>query len=108
MTSQRAPAGRWRPDRWNLAVALMGNLDLDFTQAILEEGETVLAVGVVMGGARIHVPPDVDVVADGLPIMGTLRVTAGAGGLEPLPRRLRITGVVLMGDLRVEAAGQES
>jgi len=42
MGGHRTPGGPWRPDRNNVAVSIMGSQQLDFTQAVLDEGETHL------------------------------------------------------------------
>jgi predicted membrane protein len=105
MGGHRTPSGPWRPDRNNVAVSIMGGQQLDFTQAVLDEGETRLYVVVLLGGARITVPRGIDVVVEGLNIMGGRRVET-AMPLEPTRGpHLRITALVALGGLRVRTAG---
>ena len=106
-----ARKGSWEPPARLRVLAVMGGVELDFREADLYEGETVVDVLAIMGGVSIIVPPDIDVEADGLGFMGgfgsltqraddagapLLRIvgTAVMGGVEikvkKLPRRLRI------------------
>ena len=105
-----ARKGSWEPPARLRVLAVMGGVELDFREADLYEGETVVDVLAIMGGVSIIVPPDIDVEASGLGFMGgfgslshhaedagapLLRIggTAVMGGVEikvkKLPRRLR-------------------
>jgi predicted membrane protein len=98
----RTPSGPWRPDRTNVAAAVMGGQRIDFTQALLEEGETRLYVFTLLGGTQITVPRGLDVRVDGINILGGRRVETPTP-LEPTSQsRLRITAVVVLGGLQVE------
>ena len=57
-------------------VNVMGGVDLDLSQATLEEGELTLRIVSIMGGSTIRVPHGVHVDRSGLSIMGgdTVRV----------------------------------
>jgi predicted membrane protein len=98
----RTADGPWRPDHTNVAVAIMGGQRLDFTQAVLEQGETRLYVFTLFGGTQIIVPRTLDVGVDGINVLGGRRVETGTA-LEPTNQsRLRITAVVLLGGLQVQ------
>ena len=99
------PRGRWRADHNIVAVSLLGGQRLDFTQAILDEGETRVTVIAVMGGTTITVPRGVDVGVDGVSIMGGRRVQVDNSLEGPTQKRIHITAFTLMGGLRVETVG---
>ena len=58
-------------------VNLMGGVDLDLSQATLEDGALTLRIVSIMGGSTIRVPHGVHVDRSGLSIMGGDRVTVG-------------------------------
>ncbi len=62
--------GSWEPPARLQVLALMGGVELDFREADLLEGETVVEVLAVMGGVNIVVPPDIDVEASGVGFLG--------------------------------------
>ena len=98
------PHGRWRADHDILAVSLLGSQRLDFTQAILDEGETRLTVIHFVGGTRIRVPPGVDTTVDGVSILGRRHVEVDHNPAAPSRQRLRITAFTMLGHLEVETA----
>ncbi|MFB9313620.1 DUF1707 SHOCT-like domain-containing protein [Nocardioides plantarum] len=105
--------GLERKGAWTVPVSmsvtcLMGGADLDLREARWSARECVLTVNAFMGGASIVVGPDVDVVMEGVGIMG--------GYSGPDPRRkheveaeltpdspvLRIKGFAVWGGVSVE------
>lgn len=62
--------GRWRPSERVVAVAVMGGVELDFREAIMEPGVTEVVVLALMGGVEIIVPPEIEVHTGGLAVMG--------------------------------------
>src|SRR5690606_22575352 len=62
--------GGWTPARRTVVTAIMGGVELDFREARLGPGVTELTVVSIMGGVVITVPPDLQVDAEGVPIMG--------------------------------------
>jgi len=51
-------------------VNVMGGVDLDLSQAVLEGGELTLRIYSVMGGATVHVPRGVHIERSGFSLMG--------------------------------------
>ena len=93
--------GSWEPPALLRVLALMGGVELDFREANLLEGETVVDVLAVMGGVTIVVPPDVDVEASGTGFLG------GFGGVSNHAKEtnaplLRIRGLAVMGGVDVK------
>jgi hypothetical protein len=93
--------GSWEPPARLRVLALMGGVELDFREANLLEGETVVDVLAVMGGVTIVVPPDVDVETSGTGFLG------GFGGVSNHAKEtnaplLRIRGLAVMGSVDVK------
>lgn len=63
-------AGPMRLSGETRIVNVMGGVDLDLSQAVLEEGELTLRIYSLMGGADIHVPHGVHVERTGFSLMG--------------------------------------
>ena len=93
--------GNWEPPARLRVFALMGGVDLDFREADLLEGETVVEIVALMGGVNIVVPPDIDVQADGTGFMGGFQ-NASNRAPEPDAPRLRISGLAVMGGVEVK------
>lgn len=93
--------GVWRPARRSNIIAVMGGVDLDFSEAELPPGETVVSIFAVMGGCDIYVPEELNVEVQGIPILGGIENHAkgGSGGTGPL---LRIKAFVLMGGVDIK------
>lgn len=88
-----------RDFRGGEATAVMGGIDIDLRNAVMDRNEAVLDVSSVMGGVKIRVPEDWTVVS---------RVSSIMGGFDDNTRhpvnpdhRLILKGTVLMGGLKV-------
>jgi hypothetical protein len=98
--------GRWQPAHESTAIAVMGGIMLDFREAQLPPGETVVHAFALMGGVSIMVPPELNVEVNGIGIMGGfdhLNVTPGTAA--PDAPRLHIDGVAIMGGVDVQVKG---
>jgi predicted membrane protein len=75
---------------------VLGNADIDLTQARLEGGRATLAASAVLGRIDLRVPPDWRVVVEGTPVLGSIehdrKAPVGAEGAPVLELR---TSVVL-------------
>jgi hypothetical protein len=103
MMSGAERKGPWTvPPVFN-AIAIMGGVDLDLTEARFEEPETTIQAFALMGGVDIVVPEDVTVRVTGIGFMGAFddnaHVTAPAGA--PV---VKITGFAMMGGVDVKRA----
>jgi hypothetical protein len=89
------------PSRLDVA-AIMGNIKLDFRQALLPAGVTEIAITAIMGNVRIIVPPGLRVEGYGNAIMGNFdNRYLGAPSYGADVPVLRITGFALMAEVRV-------
>ena len=57
------------------AIAVMGGIDIDLHNAVMEGNEVVLDVSSVMGGVKVRVPNSWTVVSKVDTVMGALRTT---------------------------------
>lgn len=94
--------GEWVVARQFTAIAIMGGVELDLSEAGFEDYEVTITAVAVMGGIDITVPDDVEVRSNGIGIMGGFdhRVppaTAGSGQR----RILRVNGAALMGGVDI-------
>ena len=82
---------------------VMGGTEIDLTNATLEKGATI-DVFLMMGGAKIKVPKDWNVVLDTDNIMGDSkdRNAEDEGVVEDNSKTLKIRGTVLMGGLEIK------
>jgi len=78
-------------------VTLMGSSRVDLTD-LAEGQELTLELVTILGDAVVEVPPGVKVRVDCTPVMGDCRIDPG---VRDTSAPIRITGVVLMGSLRV-------
>ena len=93
--------GSWEPPALLRVLALMGGVELDFREANLLEGETVVEVLAVMGGVTLVVPPDIDVEASGTGFLGGFAGVSNQAK-EPDAPLLHIQGLALMGGVDVK------
>ncbi|HEX9106542.1 MAG TPA: LiaF domain-containing protein [Longimicrobiales bacterium] len=95
--------GRWAPAQESTAIGIMGGVLLDFREAQLPAGETVVHAYAFWGGVSIVVPPELGVTVNGVGIMGGFD-HFGNQASHPAPDspRLRIDGVAIMGGVDVQ------
>ena len=103
--------GRWTPAQRTVVVAFMGGVELDFRDARFGPGVTEVYVFAAMGGGEIIVPPDLQVDASGLAVMGAFdhQETYDAAA-DPDTPVLKIRGLVVMGgyEIRVRLPGESA
>jgi predicted membrane protein len=85
-------------------VVLFGGMELFFDNARLAEGETILNMVVMFGGAEIHVPRDWKVITKGFPMFGGFEdKRTPLSQEESLSKQeLVIKGVVMFGGLEIK------
>ncbi len=93
--------GLWQPPRNIRIFALMGGVELDFTEAEMPPGTTEITVFTVMGGIDITVPPGLNVDVSGVPLMGGFDDST-AGVVDPNAPTLKVRGVAIMGGVDVK------
>ena len=93
--------GAWEPAETVHVFALWGGVHLDFRKADLLEGETEVRVVALMGGVDLIVPDDVDVIVDGLGIMGGFPHLTHRADQSDAPT-IRVGGFALWGGVNVK------
>jgi hypothetical protein len=86
----------------NNAFAFCGGVELDFREAVMPPGLTEVKVFAMWGGVEIIVPPGMNVVCDGIGIMGGFEHAPETNATpDPIAPTLRVSGVALMGGVEV-------
>jgi hypothetical protein len=103
-------AGKWAPPSELLAMAVMGGVELDFREAVLEPGSvTTINCFAFWGGIDITVPPEVHVDTRGFALLGGFDQTGEAWEEPPEGApTLVVNGFALMGgvDVKLKERGQ--
>jgi hypothetical protein len=102
-------AGKWSPPESMLALAVMGGVELDFREAVLEPGSvTTITCFAFWGGIDITVPPEVRLDTDGFALLGGFDQSgdAWAEPAEGAPT-IRVNGFALMGGVDVKVRARE-
>lgn len=94
-------SGAWEPPARISVYTVMGGAELDFREADMLLGVTEVQVFALMGGAKILVPPDVDLEVDGTGFMGGFENASNRAD-EPDAPLLRVTGFAVMGGVEVK------
>ncbi len=93
--------GQWVvPPRFT-AVAVMGGIELDLTEARYGAAEVEITAVAIMGGVEITVPDDITVIVSGVGIMGGFSDNAQNVAAAGAPV-VRITGLAMMGGVDVK------
>ena len=96
-------AGRWAPPGDMVAVAMMGGVELDFRDAVLEPGTTEINCFAFWGGVEITVPPGVEVESHGFAVMGGFDQDAELPtNPGPDAPTIRVNGFALMGAVEIK------
>lgn len=96
--------GQWVVPPRHTAVAVLGGVQLDLRHARFTGRDTTITAVAILSGIDITVPDHLDVVVDGVGLLGGFagHTTSGAGG-----PRVRITGLALLGGVDVRRATPE-
>ena len=92
--------GPWVVPRQFTALAIMGGVDIDLTQAGFAEADVTITAVAIMGGIDITVPDDITVIVSGIGFMGAFEDTAHVQGPPGAPI-VRINGIALMAGVEV-------
>ena len=95
--------GPWVVPAQFSALAIMGGVDLDLTNARFTEAEVTITAVAVMGGIDIVVPTDITVIVNGIGFMGAFEDHARVQGPPGCPV-VKINGLALMGGVDVKLA----
>lgn len=96
-------SGDWILPRNFRAVAILGSVELDLTQARLGPGTSLIEVVAVLGSVEILVPPDVRLECEGDPLIGSFEVKGNVrGATSPDAPVVRITGSAYLASVEVK------
>ncbi|MBV9932799.1 MAG: DUF1707 domain-containing protein [Actinobacteria bacterium] len=101
MMSGTVRRGRWRPAETTNALAIMGGVELDLREALLDGPELTIHAIAIMGGIDIVVPEGIRVDVRGLPIMGGFDSRIRDVPVLPGSPIIKVTGWALMGGVSV-------
>jgi hypothetical protein len=93
-------AGNWVVPAQFSALAIMGGVDIDLTNARFAERQVTITAVAIMGGIDIVVPDGVTVIVNGIGFMGSFEDNARVQGTPGGPT-VRINGLALMGGVDV-------
>lgn len=95
--------GAWVVPANYTAIAFWGGVELDLRQARFAQQEVVIRAFAVMGGISITVPEDVDVLVNGVGIMGGFEGSAAETSIPSGNRPVvRITGFAFWGGVDIK------
>ena len=97
--------GAWVVPVQFTAMAVMGGVDLDLTQAAFQQREVTITAVAIMGGVDITVPDGMTVIVNGVGIMGAFEDNARVVG-PPDGLVVRINGLALMGGVDIHRPRQ--
>jgi hypothetical protein len=93
--------GQWHPARKMKIVAIMGGVELDFSNALMPPGTIEIDVFCLMGGIEMRVPEGVNVDAHPVAIMGGVE-NHGFGHYGPNAPTIKLRGFIMMGGVEVK------
>jgi Domain of unknown function (DUF1707)/Cell wall-active antibiotics response 4TMS YvqF len=96
-------AGRWLVRNGLTAQACFGSVELDLTEAVLEQREVTITANVLFGEVKIRVPEGVMLIDEGSAIFGSRKLSGfGATEFGPETPVVRIRGFVLFGNVEAK------
>lgn len=99
--------GPWVVPAQFTALAIMGGVDIDLTQASYAESDVTITVVAIMGGVDITVPDDITAIVSGIGFMGAFEDTAHVQGPPGAPI-VRINGIAMMAGVEVHRPKNKS
>ena len=100
-SSQRK--GRWRVEGSTTAVSFMGHATVDLRQAEVIGDEITITAIAFMGGVDVIVPEGIEVVVQGVPIMGANQTAIRDVPVIPGSPLIRVRGFPFMGGVTVRS-----
>ena len=93
--------GVWRPAKNIKVLSVMSDTDLDFRDALLSPGTTIIDIFCLMSDVDIIVPYGVNVEFTGIPLLSSHKNTTSSGYDRNAPT-IRISGFSLMADILIK------
>jgi Domain of unknown function (DUF1707)/Cell wall-active antibiotics response 4TMS YvqF len=95
--------GRWRPAPDSVALAVLGGVDLDLRDAMIDGDELVITAVSILGGIEIVVPEGVEVDLGGFALLGGTEHKPGTAPIRPGTPTVRVRGFALLGGIEVKS-----
>lgn len=93
-------SGAWEPPERLLVFQVLGSANLDFREAELLDGVSEVTIFALLGNTRIIVPPELDIDANGVGVLGSFDHVSRRGD-DPDAPVLRIRGISLLGHVKI-------
>jgi hypothetical protein len=101
--------GAWTAPAAMNVLSVLGGVELDFREATLPGGEITVSAVCVLGGLEITVPPEMQVIDNGVAILGGREITGdSAESVRPGAPVLRISGFCVLGGVEVKRKARSS
>ncbi|MFF3623659.1 DUF1707 domain-containing protein [Streptomyces sp. NPDC002467] len=98
--SSASRKGRWRPGAHTRAVSVMGDIEIDLTEAVFEQQVTEINVTCVLGNVEIKVPENVTLRGYGSGVLGNFEVRGESRGeTDPQAPVVIVRGFALLGNI---------
>lgn len=98
--SSSARKGRWRPGAHTRAISVMGDINIDLTEAVFEQQVTEINVTCVLGNVEVLVPENVTLRGYGSGVLGNFEVRGeGRGETDPQAPVVIVRGFALLGNI---------
>lgn len=98
---ERHVRGVWYPMAMNKVFSFMGNILLDFSQAVLSCPVTEVSVFCLLSEVKVKVPAGVGVVMNGVPILGSFEDKTTQTSLKP-SHIIKISGVAILSSVKAK------
>ena len=102
--SETRRSGVWEVGATHTAFAVMGSVVLDLREARFAEGHVTINAHALMGAVEVWVGPEMQVVVDGIGVMGAYGEARARVDAAPTPDAplVRVKGLALMGAVEVK------
>jgi hypothetical protein len=101
--------GAWHAEPVINVLTVLGGAELDFRDAVLPGNEVVLRAVSILGGVEVIVPPEMQVIDNGIAILGGREITGqSVESAEPGCPVLRIEGTCILGGIEVKRKARRS
>jgi hypothetical protein len=101
--SGAARKGSWTAPAAMNVVSVLGGVELDFREATLPGGEITISAVCILGGLEITVPPEMQVIDNGVAILGGREIPGDSDeSVRPGAPVLRISGFCFLGGVEVK------
>jgi Domain of unknown function (DUF1707)/Cell wall-active antibiotics response 4TMS YvqF len=94
-------AGRWLVRPGLMSWAVFGSVELDLTEAVLEQRDITITANALFGEVKLRVPDSVAIIDEGGAVFGSRKLRAGSPPITPDTPVIRVRGVAVFG--KVEA-----